>query len=286
MMLALCYYWFAVADRYTVFLYYHDMGQVVPDTSPFSAVTASRYWMSSLVASGAVMMLYALVNCLLGRVVAGYTAPTWWRVWALSGAPLIVGLPLITMTVNDPTLPAENAAHTTLAALIGLALALLPGKLAAERPGVLLWLAADGWWVMLILVTVAGLQNLPRWLATGGTRWVWMSVAVLGLAVAWLLLMTALRFWRRRLVSRPPRLLIAGLCEAYLLLPLAHHVCFTDGHYYITNSNNFLADSIAIQLAAFAAAAGTAVGITQLRRTLAIRHDRSGNQHGLTAVRS
>ena len=39
--LSLFAYWFGAADRYRIFLYYHDMGPQVPDTSPFSAVTAS-----------------------------------------------------------------------------------------------------------------------------------------------------------------------------------------------------------------------------------------------------
>ncbi|MCP4422626.1 MAG: hypothetical protein GY805_38945, partial [Chloroflexi bacterium] len=55
LILILFYYWFAIADRYIIFLYNHDMGPVVPDTSPFSRVTASRYWMAALVASGGVM---------------------------------------------------------------------------------------------------------------------------------------------------------------------------------------------------------------------------------------
>ena len=50
LVLSLFYYWFAVADRFFIFLYYHDMGSVVPDTSPFSPVTSSRYWMAGLVA--------------------------------------------------------------------------------------------------------------------------------------------------------------------------------------------------------------------------------------------
>jgi len=61
----LLYYWFAIADRHMVFLYYHDMGAVVPDTSPFSPVTSSRYWMTGLVASGAVMVVHPAINWLL-----------------------------------------------------------------------------------------------------------------------------------------------------------------------------------------------------------------------------
>ena len=50
--------WFALRNREVVFLYNHPMGPRVPDTTPFSPVTRSRYWMTGLVASGAVMVLY------------------------------------------------------------------------------------------------------------------------------------------------------------------------------------------------------------------------------------
>ena len=68
-------YWFAVADRYIVFLYYHDMGPRAPDTSPFSAVTSSRYWMAGLVAGGAMMGVYVTANWLAGRLAASYAPP-------------------------------------------------------------------------------------------------------------------------------------------------------------------------------------------------------------------
>ena len=67
LVLCLFYYWFAVADRYTVFLYYHDMGSLYPDTSPLSGVTSSRYWMAGLVASGAVLALYGAASWLLNE---------------------------------------------------------------------------------------------------------------------------------------------------------------------------------------------------------------------------
>lgn len=110
-MLALFSYWFALADRYTIFLYRHDMGPWVPDTSPFSRVTSSRYWMAGLVASGAVLVLYGAANWLLGRLRADYRPPVCRRVWALCAGPLLVGLPLITLTLNRPTLRPANAAQ-------------------------------------------------------------------------------------------------------------------------------------------------------------------------------
>ncbi len=206
LVLGLFYYWFGIADRYFIFLYYHDMGTVVPDTSPFSPVTSSRYWMAGLVASGAVLVLYVAANWLLGRLAAEYHPPAWWRVWALSAVPLAIGIPAITMTVNAPSLPLANALQATLATLAGLSLALLPGEMAARRPGELFWLTLDGLGLMLILVTVVGLQNLPRWLASDGGWWVGMLVAAVVAAVGWLLVTTGLRvLFRTRVfpVQRP-----------------------------------------------------------------------------------
>lgn len=275
LVLSLFYYWFAIADRHVVFLYYHDMDPVVPGTSPFSKVTSSRHWMAGLVASGAVMVLNVAANWLLGRLVANYRPPAWWRVWAVCALPLLVGIPVITMTLNQPTLPLPNAAQTTLATLIGLGLALLPGTMAAQHPVDLVWLAADGWWLMQLLVTVADLENMPRSLARGGTWWVRMAIMTLVVAVVWLLIVTGLRFWRRTSVPSTPAMFVAGLCVAYLLMPLVHHgLAGTDGYHYISNhyisnSNNFFADKIAFQFAAWLIAAAMAAGATRLRQSLA-----------------
>jgi hypothetical protein len=280
LVLSLFFYWFATADRYFVFLYYHDMGPVVPDTSPFSTVTASRYWMAGLVAAGAILVLYAAANWLLGRLAGDYRAPVWWQVWGLCAIPLLNGIPLITMTANQHTLPLRNALQATFATLMGLILALLPGRLAAERPVDLLWMAADGWGVMLILTTIAGLQNLLRWLARGGLVWVHRSIVVLVIALGWLLLVTALQFWRHKPVTSAATMFLAGLGVAYVLMPLVHnlYVLAFDGYYYITNSNNFFADTALYQLAAWLVAGATSIGFTGLRSSLAQRAEPLGKE--------
>jgi hypothetical protein len=283
LLLTLFYYWFAIADRYFVFLYYHDMGPVVPDTSPFSPVTSSRYWMAGLVASGVVLVLYVTANWLLGRLAASYRTPAWWRVWLLSAVPLLVGIPAITMSVNQPTLPLHNAVQATLATLAGLGLALLPGEMAAERPGELVWLAFDGWGLMLVLTALVGVQNLPRWLASGGVWWILMLVGTVLAGVAWLLVATVLhaqfsarsgaraRNGVRVPVPRATTVLLAGAGVTYLLMPLVHHLFGTNGYLYITNSNNFFADNIALQLAVWLVAAGLVWAITRLREALPMR---------------
>jgi hypothetical protein len=270
LILLLFYYWFGIADRYSIFLYYHDMGPVVPDTSPFSPVTSSRYWMAGLVASGAILVLYGAANWLLGRLVADYQPPAWWLIWMLSIVPLMIGIPAITMAVNDPKLPLVNALQATLSILVGLALALLPGEMAARRPGELLWLILDGVGVMLLLLTLAGLQNLPRWWINGGHWWTLMLVAALVAAAVWLLSVTALRTLFRIPVTSAAMLFLAGLCMAYVLMPLVHHVLGTDGQFYITNSNNFFADNVALQIAIWLLVAGLVWGLTRLRQSLAV----------------
>jgi hypothetical protein len=272
-------YWFAVADRYFVFLYYHDMGLVVPDTSPFSPVTSSRYWMAGLVASGAVLVLYVLANGILGRLVASYRPPALWRVWLLSAGLLLVGIPAITMTANQPTLPLPNAIQATLATLVGLSLALLPGEMAADRLGGLFWLVLDGLGLAAVLTALVGVQNLPRWLASGSIWWVLMLVGTFLAGVIWLLMVTALRAWFAaqggvRLVwPRAITVLLAAAAVTYLLMPLVHHLLGTNGYFYITNSNNFFADSIALQLAVWLVTAGLVWAITRIRVTLPVwRH--------------
>ena len=62
---------------------------------------------------------------------------------------------------------------------------------------------------------------------------------------------------------------MAGLCVAYLLMPLIHHTCFTDGYYYITDKDNFFArSSVFLQIVTWLLAGGIAWGITRLRKQL------------------
>ena len=113
----LFYTWFAVLDRYLIFLYFHDMGPGF-DTTPFGRVTASRYWMSGLVASGAVMIPYLGINLVLGRAVRTFRAPEWRRLWLLCAVPLSIAIPAIVMTANDPVLPPIHAAQVTAVTLM------------------------------------------------------------------------------------------------------------------------------------------------------------------------
>lgn len=259
--------WFAVADRYFIFLYYHDMGPGF-DTTPFGRETVSRYWMSALVADGAVLIACTVGGWIAGRVRKTFRPPGWWRVWLIGAPVLIVAVPLITMTANDPTLPLWNALQVTVAALAGWALALLVSATAVRQPDALFWLALDaGGLFLLLLALSSGLSNLGRWLANGQTTYVvYLSVAV-GLALVWLLIVIGLRAWRRAPAADPLSLLAAAFALTYLVLPITHHVlvALTEGYVYITNSDNLFAATVPIQLLAWALLAGIAFGVARLR---------------------
>lgn len=270
--------WFAVLDRYFIFLYYHDMG-AGHDTSPFGAVTASRYWMSGLVAAGAVMVLYLIANAILGRI-KGYHAPEWWRVWLLSAGPLLIAVPAIVMTVNDPVLPLLHAARIAAALTVGLALAVLPGRSVAERPGVALLLVGDGLGVAVLIAALRGVEYL---LGQGARQELALAFLRVGLIAALIAFAvgTAIYAWRRRTpIPGVGALLVAGADVHYLFLPLIHHVLFSTDEgtslgpgtfRYISDAANYFPARLWMQIAIWLVVAALAWGVTRLRQAIRAR---------------
>lgn len=271
--LGLFYYWFAVADRYVIFLYNH-MG-----ATPFDDMTRSRYWMSGLVASGVVMVLYTGVNWFLGRIAGlryrSYCPPAWWRVWLLSVMPLAIGIPAVTMMFNQPTLPPVIAMMCVVSTVTGLALALMPSSRAAQRPSELGWLTFYGMGFMPILLLLRAIE-LPGRGLTSAPRAILFAIGGSLAGVAWLVILTWLRVLLKKPPLKPGNLLVAGLCLSYLLMPLAHHLVFVPPSYrYISTSSNFFAFNLGIQLISLAVAAALAIGITRFHRHLQ-HHDTGG----------
>jgi hypothetical protein len=270
----LFYTWFAVLDRYFIFLYFHDMGPGF-DTTPFGWVTASRYWMSGLVAAGAVMVLYMAIHFVLGRVAKTFRAPEWWRVWILCALPLSIAIPAIVMTVNDPVLPLANAVQVTGVMLLGLALAVVLGQVAAKRPLAYSLLMLDGFALACLLLALPSFEDYPRWLARGSTTFIYMHLAVVTAAIMLLLLMTGVHYaWQRAEIPDPILWFIAGLDVSYLFLPLCHHLfwCKDDGSWadpdyfaYISDADNYFARSPLVQIGVWIAVALVVLGLTRLR---------------------
>jgi hypothetical protein len=269
------YYWYAVADRYAVFLYGH-VAPGIPSSEPFDRETASRYWMAGLVASGMVMVLYAATHWLLGRLAARrqrrHVPPAWWRVWLPVAAATGIGIPAITMTVNAPTLPLGWALACVAATWLGLAVALQPGQWAATRPVDLAWLAAEGLGLLPALTLLRAVELPGRGLSIAPAL-LW-TVAVGGVVggIVWLAFVSWVRQWRERRTGSAREtpaattLLLSGLAISYLLMPLVHHLLATPpGFRYITTAGNFFAYSVWLQCLVLLVAAGMALAATRLR---------------------
>jgi len=270
LILGLFYYWFAVADRYATFLYGHSALNM-PLAQPFDPETSSRYWMAGLVAAAVVMILDVAANWLRGRVAAwrkrALSLPSWRQVWALAALPILIGVPLITMTVNAPTLPLGLAAACAASALLGLIPALLAGRWAAERPAELAWLAADGAALAPTLLFLRVLELPGRGLSFTPAMVRVYALAVIAVSVVGLGATTLLRRWRRKRAPGVGAVLLAGLGCSYVLAPLLHHVAATPAEYrYITSADNFFAVNPALQLLALAVATGLAALATLARR--------------------
>ncbi|MFI5068549.1 MAG: hypothetical protein ACHP9Z_31850 [Streptosporangiales bacterium] len=272
--LALFYYWFAVADRYRVFLYGHF------GATPFSAGTVSRYWMAGLVAAGGVLLADTAVNGLAGWLARWrgrrYAAPDWRRVWALCALPVAAGILAITLSCNQPTLPLPLAAACAAAALGGLALALPPGALAARRPTEVLWLGLYGAGLTPPLLWLRALELPGQKLASPLTAALLAGAGLLGGGL-WLAGVSSLRAWRRAAPLPARRVFFAGLAVTYLVLPAAHYALLTPPQYpYISVAANFFALTPVGQAASLAVTAGLAAGAARLEGWLQKRTTRPG----------
>jgi hypothetical protein len=264
--LALFYKWFALDDRYAVFLYNHSLAG---PAGPFDDITTSRYWMAGLVASGAVMVLYIATNWLLGRIQRDYRAPAWWHVWLLCALPVVIGIPLITMTQNSPTMPLVLAAACVVATLTGLAFALMPGALAAHRPRDLVWIAVDGLGLVPPLLLLRALELPGMGLKVSMTIAIAGAIGGIALGAMWLGGMSILRAWQRKPSPGAVDIFVAGLCWSYLALPLGHYLIATPAQFkYITTASNFFAWNVPLRLATFVIAVALAIGAAQIRKRL------------------
>ena len=261
--LGLFYYWFALANRYIMFLYDH-LG-----STPFDTDTTSRYWMAGLVATGGVLVLYTLINWIVGRVAKlrqrTYSPPSWWHVWRLCALPLTAGILIITMCCNQPVLPLGIALCCVLATLAGLAIALMPGQLAAREPA---RLGRAGVWALGLLPALSLLHviELPgRTSVRVSTAYAIAGGSVLA-GTIWLVIGARWQARRKKCKIGARAVLVAGLGISYLLMPLIHHLVFAPSQYrYISSAANFFALGVWLQLPCLAVAALQAFGFAWLQ---------------------
>ncbi len=264
--LALFYYWFGIADRYTVFLYGH-LG-----AGPFDPRTVSRYWMSGLVAAGVVLVVYTGATGLWGRIQGSrerrWVPPEGWKVWLLSLPLIVPGVLWTTTHLNWPVLPFPLATVCAAVAAGGLFLALVPARMAAARPGQFFWLIGAGAGLVPVLLLLRVLERLPQ----GGKAVFYARVAIAATLIGAIWTLTLAGVYARWYGAtwRVAHLLVSGLCLSYLLIPLVHHLLFTPPAFrYISVADNFFASTLPGQVLGFAAAVGVAWGAVAVQSRIA-----------------
>jgi hypothetical protein len=221
--------------------------------------------MSGLVASGMVLVILTPSNWLLGRLIPAYEPPRWWWVWLFCALPVAAGIYLITTRLNAPVLPAPLGGAVVLATLVGLALALLPGRMAARRPRELLWLTLSGAGLMGSLLLLRAVELPATGLVKPGLAYGVAAVGTLG-GACWSLVVGWLYAQRREEAWTPFRVFISGVTLSYLVIPLVHYLLFTPLAYrYISLADNFFARTIPLQLFSFAVAGGLSLGVVRLQ---------------------
>jgi hypothetical protein len=234
--------------------------------------------MAGLVAGGAVLALCTAINWLLGRLRRDYRPDAWWRAWLVGAPALVIALPVIVMTANQPRLPVIHALKTTSVALFGLALGLMPGRIAAVQPWALFRLSLDGFCLALVLYAVAMIERAVDLVARGISGAALLLALVLVTALLGLMAMSILYVWRRWPIPSASGILMAGLGIVYPLGALAHHLFVgLEGHWYISDSDNFFSRSWALQIFAWGVGLGLALVVTWLRRLVAWKRTASGD---------
>lgn len=245
----LYYYWFAIADRYAIFLYNHGGSQ------PFDPGTKSRYWMTGLVASGIVMVLYMTINWYLGRLAGifnrSFITPPWWKVWLWSMPIITINTFVITTCFNQPTLPFDDALKCALIIAIGLAMALTPGKIAAAQPIRHFWLVLIGAGLVpiLLLFRVIELPSQGFYLSRDTYLLAFGSMII---GAIWSGSILKLCLTRMAISFNAIEVILAGAMLSYLLLPVAHYLFLVPPEFrYITTASNFFASSWTVQIASW-----------------------------------
>ena len=236
--LGIYFYLFGCADRKIVFLYEH-LG-----LTPFDKMTIGRYWMTGLVLSGFLTILYLITRLIL-RFTIKLEKISWRTIIKLSVIPLIVGVVLITMTLGEPKLTFLIAISSSSALIIGVSIgfSVVDDLIKDFSPTFIYLIFGLGLVPFLVLFRVL---ELPE----KGILAMNISVLVIVSSIVggffWLLISYRIfKFNRPRLTD-----VIKGtIAIGYIGLPLLHYLIATPkGIPYITSADNFFADNMILRI--------------------------------------
>lgn len=231
-------YLFVFADREVVFLY----GLFSQD--PFDSMTRGRYWMSGLVLGGMLTIIYLVIQGFFKWIIHSETL-SYKKVVGLALLPLNLGILSIMMFFGDPamTVPLALSSAFALSSGIFVGFSIADDLMADYRSTSIYLFTALGLVPFLLLFRVV---ELPQRGFLAASEALWIALGVLLVGFGWLLL--CYRVFRHK---RPGwiHVLKGTIAAGYLGLPLLHYMVATpEGVPYVTSSDNFFADSLAIRL--------------------------------------
>src|SRR4030042_4805930 len=118
LILSFYFLWFVFLDRRLIFLYGHM------HHSPFDLFTASRHWMTGLVVSAIVLIVYTIVNLVIKRLCRDYKLPDWKIVWKYSCLILSLSLLVLLTFMGKPPMSVLLSLWILIILFSGLRLAL------------------------------------------------------------------------------------------------------------------------------------------------------------------
>jgi len=238
----LYFYWFALVDRFVIFLYGH-LG-----ATTFDSMTTGRYWMTGLVVGGIVMVLYTAIHVVISNISPHYVPPPWWQVWFWAALPLIIIIPAIVMNVNHPTLPADIAGMITAVAILALALALPPAAIVTHSLAQFGWLMLAGLGIMPSILLLRVIELPQQGLINPTVAYI-IGIGSTIIGIIWGFLIGWIYVRRQQTHWTTFQLITSSLQISYLLLPLVHHLLMTPPRYrYISSTQNFFATNPLLQI--------------------------------------
>lgn len=259
--LALYYLWFIFFDRRFIFLYGHR------HSTPFDFGTASRYWMTGLVASGVVFIAYTVVNLIIKKTCCNYQLPDWKAIWKYTCLILVLPLFIILVFVCKPPIPVLLSLWILAILFAGLRLALYTSSFIVNNFRQSIWAFFDGLALMPIL------QLLPLSVDYGlrkslPTVLVIAPIAIVLMGLFWFWVMTLLYKRFKHSYTSQINIFLSGLVSSYLFLPLLHYLNSRPGNIrYISDSGNFFAKTMWLQVATFLIVAGIIWLVSKWRKS-------------------
>ncbi len=253
-LLLLYYFWYMIADREILFLYWH-LGY-----EPFSEQTIGRYFMSGLVASGFLFWGYTIIQCMVKKRYAKYKLPQWSTVWEytiyISAIPLFIILNIL----GNPPIPLMISIGVLGFLYIGVGIVLWSSDTILKN-------VKKSMRTITQSITIVPLFILPLYLTyhlkknPGNIFNITLPTVLF--FIGSLLFSLAIQYILKRLKKQtgtPNEIFFFALLLFYIFLPLVHYIFMGPTLFsYITDSSNFFSNNVFIQGISFFSAYGTTI---------------------------